>query len=300
MIALLYGDRYQVSTEAIRRKQGYSRSEIIEMFVPDIEDVVRELSGDSLFGKRLVVVHGDSIFKCESERKINAFIRCMEEGRADLMVLPSKKPDSRKKLAKAFAKYEVKEYIEPYANQVAGLVQTRLKAAGRTMARDALQEFCFRVGTSIGIIDNELEKLYYVVPAGQTITLEMVREYTAKSAEASVFDIVEQVIARDPVALKNIRESQEDSFKILAMIRIQYYRLLLAKKVKGGPEQLAKELNIADYPAKIIYGQRDKFSSEYLVKGLKTMLEAQARIESGLESPENALSDAVLKILGGA
>ena len=116
-----------------------------------------------------------------------------------------KKIDKRKKLAKVVAsKGVLLESKTPYENQISSWIQEELALRNYKIAPKAalmLEEF---IGRDLGKIDNELQKLQLVVPAGSTITPEIIEENIGISKDFNNFELQNAIGSRDIVKAHRI------------------------------------------------------------------------------------------------
>lgn len=116
-----------------------------------------------------------------------------------------KKIDKRKKLYKAVAKtgviYESKKL---YENQVGNWIQETLAAKKYTIAPKANQMLVEFLGTNLGKINNELEKLQIVIASGTPITAQHIEENIGISKDFNTFELRKAIGTRDVVKAHRI------------------------------------------------------------------------------------------------
>lgn len=109
-----------------------------------------------------------------------------------------KKLDARKKLAKAIKKVGVvMESKKVYDNQIPKWIESTLASQGHSITPKAsimLSEF---LGTDLGKINNELNKLRSVIPKGAQITPELVEENIGISKDYNNFELLKAVGGKD-------------------------------------------------------------------------------------------------------
>src|SRR5690625_2234463 len=100
-----------------------------------------------------------------------------------------KKADGRKAYTRAAKKsgvlYESKKL---YDNQIPGFITNSLKSDGYEITEKAKQMLVEFLGTDLGKINNELEKLRIIVPKEQKITPEVIEENIGISKDFNVFE----------------------------------------------------------------------------------------------------------------
>lgn len=109
-----------------------------------------------------------------------------------------KKLDKRKKLYKAIKKtgvvYESKRL---YDNQIPAWINTYLNNKGHSISPKAIQMLVEFLGTDLGKISNELEKLQLISKAGAKITPELIEENIGISKDFNNFELLKAIGQRD-------------------------------------------------------------------------------------------------------
>ncbi|GAA3521793.1 DNA polymerase III subunit delta [Aquimarina addita] len=116
-----------------------------------------------------------------------------------------KKIDKRKKLYKTVAKngviYESKKM---YENQVADWIRKVLAGAKYSIEPKAAQMLVEFLGTDLGKINNELNKLKLIIPKGEQITADQIEENIGISKEFNNFELRKAVGTKDVVKAHRI------------------------------------------------------------------------------------------------
>lgn len=116
-----------------------------------------------------------------------------------------KKLDKRKKLHKAVAKSGVIFESKPlYENQVTAWIKKSLQGRGYQIAPKASQMLVEFLGTDLGKIDNELQKLQLICPQGTNITPEIIEENIGISKDFNNFELRKAVGMRDDLKAHRI------------------------------------------------------------------------------------------------
>lgn len=116
-----------------------------------------------------------------------------------------KKLDKRKKLHKAVSKngviYESKRL---YDNQVATWIKNTLQSRNYLIAPKAAQMLVEFLGTDLGKIDNELQKLRLICPEGTNITPEIIEENIGISKDFNNFELRKAIGMKDDLKAHRI------------------------------------------------------------------------------------------------
>lgn len=98
--------------------------------------------------------------------------------------------DKRKKLYKSLRKNGVLfESKKLYENQVGEWIRRVLSGKGYTISHKAAQMLVEFLGTDLGKINNELEKLQLIIPEGSQITPELIEENIGISKDFNNFEL---------------------------------------------------------------------------------------------------------------
>ncbi|RZS93964.1 DNA polymerase III subunit delta [Aquimarina brevivitae] len=111
-----------------------------------------------------------------------------------------KKIDKRKKLYKTVAKNGVIfESKKLYENQVADWIRRVLSGSNYSIAPKAAQMLVEFLGTDLGKINNELEKLKLILPKGTTISPDHIEENIGISKEFNNFELRKAIGEKDRI-----------------------------------------------------------------------------------------------------
>jgi len=109
-----------------------------------------------------------------------------------------KKIDKRKKIYKAIAKNGVIfESKKLYDNQVPDWIRRVLAGKGYTISPKASQMLVEFLGTDLGKINNELEKLQLIVKPGEQISAQIIEENIGISKDFNNFELLSAIARRD-------------------------------------------------------------------------------------------------------
>ncbi len=116
-----------------------------------------------------------------------------------------KKLDKRTAVYKAIDKAGVVfESPKVYDNQVPAWIRSEVSAHGFTIGDKAATMLLEFLGADLGKIAGELSKLYPLLPAGGTITAELVEQQIGISKDYNVFELQSAIGRRDPVMCNRI------------------------------------------------------------------------------------------------
>ena len=166
-----------------------------------------------------------------------------------------KKIDKRKKLYKTIDKSGVIfEGKRLYENQVGDWITRNLKSRGYSISPKASQMLVEFLGTDLGKIDNELEKLQLICPQGTTISPEIIEENIGISKDFNNFELRKAIGEKDSLRAHRIinyfsQNPRDNPMVVTISLLFSYFSQILQyhglnDKSKGA---VAKQLKVSPY-----------------------------------------------------
>ena len=166
-----------------------------------------------------------------------------------------KKIDKRKKLYKAISKSGIIfEGKRLYENQVSDWITRNLKSRGYSISPKASQMLVEFLGTDLGKIDNELEKLQLICPQGTTISPEIIEENIGISKDFNNFELRKAIGEKDSLKAHRIinyfsQNPKDNPMVVTISLLFSYFSQILQyhglnDKSKGA---VAKQLKVSPY-----------------------------------------------------
>ncbi|MCC3375658.1 DNA polymerase III subunit delta [Cohnella sp. REN36] len=206
-----------------------------------------------------------------------------------VFLVAAEKLDERKKLTK-----RAKEdgFVVTFAPlQPEELVQWacgRATKQGRTMEPAAAEELLKRVGTEMGALAAETDKLCLHAGDKGTVTAAAVAELVPASTEQSVFKLTEEIASlrtdRAIALYYDLLKQREEPIKLMALLVRQFRHMLFVKelgKMGYSPQQMAGQLGLHPYAVKITAEQAKGFSAGRLTVLLNRLAELDYEMKSG-------------------
>lgn len=143
------------------------------------------------------------------------------------------KLDKRKKLFKAIQeKGRVVETKKMYENKVAPWIGKLVADRNYRISPKACALLVESLGTDLGRIENEMDKLFQFVPQGSEITLDLIEKHIGISKEYNNFALKEALGARDVKKAARIIEyfaqnPKDNPFVVTISLLTTFYRQLL-------------------------------------------------------------------------
>jgi DNA polymerase-3 subunit delta len=167
---------------------------------------------------------------------------------------------------------------------------------GRNINKSELIYFISEVGTSLSLIEKEVEKLCLFNIGEDSITKSDIDAIVSKTAESNIFKMVDNISKKDAakaiLILNTLLFQKEDHLKILGMI-IRQYRILLTIKLnlinKTPLEEVRSVLKLNEYVFQNMIKQCGLYSESSLKKALSCLLRTDSEIKISKLNPDLAL-----------
>ncbi len=248
-----------------------------------IEDIVSNARRYPMMAERQVVIIKEAQDLSRTIEKLEPYALNPQLSTTLVICYKYKKIDKRKKLYKAVSKTGlIFEGKKLYENQVGGWIQKTMKSRDYHIAPKAAQKLVEFLGMDLGKIDNELQKLQLIAPAGSTISPEMIEENIGISKDFNNFELRKAIGQRDELKAHQIinyfSQNPKDNPMLVTISSLfsffsqllQYHGL--ADKSKGN---LAKHLKVHPY-----------FVEDYVVAGSKYPMKKVSQIVGHLREAD--------------
>jgi len=218
----------------------------------------------------------------------------------------SGKLDERKSLAKKLLQMPgaVKfEYLT--GKELSAWTQKEAGRRGKKIAPEAMEEFLFNAGPDLQSILGSLEQLCAYVLEREVIALEDVGEVVRPSLEATVFVMIDAIMADNmPKAQKMVKtllDAGEARYGILAML-IRQLRLMADLRVMAeagrSADAICSALKLQNYVYKKTAASAGKMNSERLLEAYRKCVETDYMLKSGQLREQAALDRAMFLLHG--
>lgn len=170
-----------------------------------IEDIVSNAKRFPMMAERQVVIVKEAQELSRTIEKLADYAENPQPSTVLVMCYKYKKIDKRKKLYKVISKSGVIfEGKKLYENQVADWIRRVLAGSKYNIEPKAAQMLVEFLGTDLGKINNELEKLKLIIPAGSQITADQIEENIGISKEFNNFELRKAVGSRNVIKVHRI------------------------------------------------------------------------------------------------
>jgi DNA polymerase III subunit delta len=206
-----------------------------------------------------------------------------------VIIAPYEKVDERKKvvkqlkkLAKPIACEKLKEWdMQDALKQIATESKVNIE-------QDVMNYIIAELGTDLLLLHSEIEKLALYVGEGNTIRMEDAELLLSRTDNNSALKLFDAILAKDLAKAititKDLEKMGEDPIMFIALLSSQFRTLLHAKILskKGfNQTQLAQQLKIHPYVAKLALQRQSKFKIDYLKRSLQLLTDTDEKIKTG-------------------
>ena len=184
-----------------------------------VEDIVSNAKRFPMMAERQVVIVKEAQDLSRTFDKLDDYAKKPQPSTVLVLCYKYKTVDKRKAVYKAIKKSGVVfESKKLYDNQVPDWIKRVLSPKGYTITPKASQLLVEFLGTDLGKINNELEKLQIVLPKNTQITPEHIEENIGISKDYNNFELRKAIGARDSVKAFKIVQYFADNPKDNPMV----------------------------------------------------------------------------------
>lgn len=260
-----------------------------------LQDIIDDALTVSLFDeKKAIVVNNAYIFtgttiKKDKEDNLDTLLEYFEHINPDTVIIfisNSEKLDERKKIVKALHKCATIKEFSKNANPN-NIVKEWLK--DYQIDYKDINLLIDRVGTNLGILEQEVEKIKIYKDQDKKITKEDILNTTTKNIDVDIFELINKIVEHDTEHAIEIYyemlKRNEEPIKILIILANQFRIMYQAKELysKGySGNDIAKILDIHPYRIKLALEKNYNYSSKKLLSYLEALANLDYSIKTGM------------------
>lgn len=227
-----------------------------------IDEIISNAKRYPMMAERQVVIVKEAQDLSRSIDKLESYAENPQATTTLVFCYKYKKIDKRKKLYKLISKTGVMfEGKRLYENQVAGWIQKTLKSRDYQISPKAAQMLVEFLGMDLSKIDNELQKLQLILPAGSLITPELIEENIGISKDFNNFELRKAVGLKDVLKTHQIinyfsQNPRDNPMVVTVSLLFSYFSQILQYHglTDKSKANVAKQLKVSPY-----------FVSDYIV-----------------------------------
>ncbi len=211
------------------------------------------------------------------------------------------KAEGRKKLytvlKKENAVYSFERLNEVQLNR---WLMRRFGSCGKQISEDICKALCFRSGTDLTQLNNEVEKLINYTAEKNTITMEDIEMICTETTEYKVFDLADALLSgqgkRAFGILEQLVRVNTDRVLLISLLGKQCRQLLYATQFPD-KYKAASALGVPPFIADKLKQQAAGFTSEQLRSMPDMCLQAELQVKSGVIPENGALENLMIHFL---
>ena len=275
------GDKNYIQREINSLCEDFSSENISHYNLEEnaFDKVLEDLDTVSLFGDKLIIV--ENIDKLDDIKAIEKYLN--NESSNTLVLISYKELDKRKKSTKLLKdKTKVKEFLN---NDIEKIVLEKIEDYSMdTMCLNTLISYC---SNNINRVENELEKLKLFKAENKEITKEDVEKLVKKSYDATIFDLIDNINARNTDKIFEIYNgllSENSTEEQILYTIANHYRLLYQISVKLktlSDDEIIKQYHMHPYRLVKLKQQLNLVSDNTIERILKSLSDIDIAYKSG-------------------
>lgn len=197
----------------------------------------------------------------------------------------------------------VKPFMTMKAGELRSWAQNRVKERGADFAPQALDRLVNLVdGAHLGELANEIDKLA-MYALGRQVTVADVDNLVSAAIQMMAWDLTDAIVeGRGDRALKVLQAMDDKEYPpvmVMAMIRNQYRRLLLAKSLQlegSNSTQIGDQLGVRGYPLEKLMTNASRYPIDRLEAAYRMLLKADVNVKTGIMDVENVLPALIVEL----
>jgi DNA polymerase-3 subunit delta len=226
---------------------------------------------------------------------------------SSVVIFTSSDVDKRRKLTKTLMNACVSvEFAHLKGDDLRKWAESRLRDLDVSIDTRTLNHILSAVGDDARRLSNEFEKLATAALPSGKITMKMVDELVMQSRELSVFDLSDQLVARDGKralqTLKRLLDDRAEPLMLIGTLAGSYHRLALVKELmlQGAPQDDVNRV------IPMLWGARKedflatarRSNSDSLARSIQLIAEADLAIKTSRGTPRMQIELLVCELAG--
>ncbi|GER60252.1 DNA polymerase III subunit delta [Patiriisocius marinus] len=218
-----------------------------------IDDIVGSAKRFPMMAERQVIIVKEAQDLSRTIENLVSYVENLQPTTVLVLCYKYKKLDARKKLAKAIKKVGVlMESKKVYDNQIPKWIESTLSVQGHSITPKASAMLAEYLGTDLGKINNELNKLRSVIAKGAQITPELVEENIGISKDYNSFELIKAIGSKNikkTFAIAQYFEHNPKSNPLVMTIATLYgfFSKMLKYHAVSNKDNAAKALGVSPY-----------------------------------------------------
>ncbi|MBR5179659.1 MAG: DNA polymerase III subunit delta [Lachnospiraceae bacterium] len=308
-VYLLYGDEpYLVRTyknklkKAIIPEAESMNYAYFESMPENVETITSFTDTLPFFGdRRLVILDKTNAFK--KDTGLADYIQDIPD--FSTMIIVEDEIDKRSRLYKAISKYGcIMELKKLTLQDLKIFIASRLKAADKRITESDCEYLIQSVGDDLNSLMNEADKCIAYAGDSNVVDKRVINSVCSMQVENKIFDMVDAILQHNGNTVFKLYGDlvtlRENSFGIMAVIRMNYNRLLKVRELYEdgvSPAEIGVRCKMADWLVKKQIQKIRNYDSNRLKKALEIIVDTEYAIKIGNLQEQMGLEIMLAKLL---
>ena len=271
-----------------------------------VDQIVEAAKRFPMMGAHQLIVVKEAQYLDRSIDQLASYCAAPQPQSVLVLCYKHKKLDKRKKVYKTIASNgQILETKPLYDNQVGGWIEQRGKGYGFSFQPQALAMLVAFLGSDLGKIDKELEKLTNSVPSGTEITPEVIEQNIGYSKDFNSFELQNALGQRNLALCYRIvkymgNNPSQHPFPLTISVVFNFFQKLFMFHGIKNPADAPRVLGVSPYFVKDYQAAAQKYSMRQTAKVLQLLNEYDLKSKGVGASNlplEELMKEMVLKIV---
>ena len=271
-----------------------------------VDQIVEAAKRFPMMGAHQLIVVKEAQYLDRSIDQLASYCTAPQPQSVLVLCYKHKKLDKRKKVYKTIASNgQILETKPLYDNQVGGWIEQRGKGYGFSFQPQALAMLVAFLGSDLGKIDKELEKLTNTVPSGTEITPEVIEQNIGYSKDFNSFELQNALGQRNLALCYRIvkymgNNPSQHPFPLTISVVFNFFQKLFMFHGIKNPADAPRVLGVSPYFVKDYQAAAQKYSMRQTAKVLQLLNEYDLKSKGVGASNlplEELMKEMVLKIV---
>ena len=271
-----------------------------------VDQIVEAAKRFPMMGAHQLIVVKEAQYLDRSIDQLASYCAAPQPQSVLVLCYKHKKLDKRKKVYKAIASNgQILETKPLYDNQIGGWIEQRGKGYGFSFQPQALAMLVAYLGSDLGKIDKELEKLTNSVPSGTEITPEVIEQNIGYSKDFNSFELQNALGQRNLALCYRIvkymgNNLSQHPFPLTISVVFNFFQKLFMFHGIKNPADAHRVLGVSPYFVKDYQAAAQKYSMRQTAKVLQLLNEYDLKSKGVGASNlplEELMKEMVLKIV---
>ncbi len=298
----------KIEKTALQEDQQSFNQTILYGLETDIRTVTAEARRYPMMAERVVIIVKEAQHLRKMDEALENYLKNPQKSTVLVFGYKNKKLDKRTKIYKALSNAgAVMESKKLYDNQVPQWIGQLLKSKGYGATPKALQLLADSLGTDLGRIENELQKLELVVEKGGTVDENAVEENIGISKDFNVFELQNALGKKDfvkAIKIQNYFAANPKDHPLVMTVGVlftYFVKLMQVHTAKDkNPRALAGVLKVNPYFVGDYQNAAKNYNLKKLVRIVEYLRECDTKskgIEAGNIPDHELLRELLFKIV---